>query len=201
MALMNRTTGESSRDEAQRMQTLSSSRPDSPQPGEPQVLSWQTLNHLNKLELENSLLKQSLTELQGQMDRLTQEQNRALERMERGMTDLHQFVSDCAGQVSSLSSSNRQLQNSIDAAMRKAARELNQGATQAILDAEDKVSRVSVACVTRMEGETKQALHAFRRTEAAMQQFTERRFWQMAALYGSIAGNLICCIHWLLTIF
>ena len=199
MALVNRTTGESARVEAER--ALSSPTTSSPPQNEPQVLSWQTLNHLNKLELENSLLKQSLTELQGEMNRLTEQQNSAIQQMDAKLESVSRFVSDCTGQVNRLSDSNRQLQNGIDTAMTRAARELNQGQLAALVEAEGKLHRVSLSCIHRMEQETKQAIASFQDSASTIRQFTSTHVWLMVVLYGSLIGNLAGCIYWIVTLF
>ena len=46
------------------------------------VLTWQTINKLNKLELENSLLKESLSNLTVQMSALKQEQKQFFQMAE-----------------------------------------------------------------------------------------------------------------------
>ena len=199
MALVNRTTGESARVEAER--ALSSPTTSSPPQNEPQVLSWQTLNHLNKLELENSLLKQSLTELQGEMNRLTEQQTSAIQQMNTTLESVSRFVNDCSGQVNRLSDSNRQLQSGIDTAMNRAVRELNQGTVQTLMEAESTVHRVSVSYIHRMEQETKQAIASFHDAESTIRQFTSTHVWLMVALYGSLIGNLAGCIYWFITLF
>ena len=121
MSLVNKTTGESARNEAQKA-LLSSSQPSSSTPhNEPQVLTWQTISHLNKLELENSVLKESLSRQSQQMNALIEQQNQSCQRIDAALDSVRQFVSDCGEQVSRLSDSNRQLQSGIDRAMTRAA--------------------------------------------------------------------------------
>lgn len=201
MALTNRTTGESARDEAQKAQ-LSSSQTDSSTPqNAPQILSWQTINHLNKLELENSVLKESLNLHSQQMTALMEQQNQSCQKINAALVSIRQFVNDCNRQVISLTNSNRQLQNGINAAMTRAAETLSHSAELALGQVESEVNRKSVAYITQMEAAVKRVLTSFLRTEEQLNSFTRRHFWLMVAVVGSMVGNLIGCIHWILTFF
>lgn len=200
MSLVNKTTGESARDEAQKA-LLSSSQPSSSTPhNEPQVLTWQTISHLNKLELENSVLKESLSRQSQQMNALVEQQNQSCQRIDAALDSVRQFVSDCGEHVSRLSDSNRQLQSGIDRAMTRAADTLSHSTERALIQVESEVNRKSVAYITQMENAVKRALASFRHAEAQLDDFTSKHFWLMVVLFGSVVGHLIGCIQWILTL-
>ena len=200
MSLVNKTTGESARDEAQKA-LLSCSQPSSSTPpSEPQVLTWQTISHLNKLELENSVLKESLSRQSQQMNALIEQQNQSCQRIDAALDSVRQFVSDCGEQVSRLNDSNRQLQSGIDRAMTRAADTLSHSTERALIQVESEVNRKSVAYITQMENAVKRALASFRHAEARLDDFTSRHFWLTVAMCGSVVGHLIGCIQWILTL-
>ena len=201
MSLVNKTTGESARDEAQKALLFFSQPNNSTPPSEPQILTWQTISHLNKLELENSVLKESLSRQSQQMTALIEQQNQSCQKIDAALVSIRQFVNDCNQQVNRLSDSNRQLQSGIDRAMTRAADTLSHSTERALIQVESEVNRKSVAYITQMENAVKRVLTSFRHTEEQMDGFTIRHFWLMVVLFGSVLGHLIGCIHWILTLF
>jgi ElaB/YqjD/DUF883 family membrane-anchored ribosome-binding protein len=163
-------------------------------------LTWQTISHLNKLELENSVLKESLSRQSQQMNALIVQQNLYCQKIDAALDSVRQFVNDCGEQVSRLSDSNRQLQSGIDRAMTRAADTLSHSTERALIQVESEVNRKSVAYITQMENAVKRALASFRHAEARLDDFTNRHFWLTVVVCCSVLGHLIGCIQWILTL-
>ena len=222
MALMNRTTGENSRDEASKAQHLFSAPRNCPPPPlsfqergstlltsdvleqtshsqEPDklVLTWQTINKLNKLELENSLLKESLSSLTAQMTALKEEQKQFFQMAETTMNRLDLSVSDFNGRIDSLSAANRQLQRGINAAMSRASDEIVQTVSLTLHQAQSDLSKKSEGYVSRMEAITSRATRTFTGLEHQIRGFAQEHLWLTLAFYGSLIGHLIGCIQWI----
>lgn len=213
MALPNRTTGGNSRDEANRAQHLLSQQkpsplpPNSPEqtsdPPEPDrmVLTWQTINRMNKLELENSLLKESLASLTKQMAALEEEQKRFFQTAEVTINLLNQCVNNFDGRIDSLSIANRQLQLSINAAMNRVSDEIILSVNDTLGRAQLDLARKSACYVSQLESVSKGAVSAFERTEQQIQSITQRNLWLTVTFYVALICNLIGCIQWIQTLF
>gem|GEM_PF-6517094 len=218
MALMNRTTGESARNEASKAQHLFSASRNSPPPlvspeqglppmsnnaPEPDklVLTWQTINKLNKLELENSLLKESLSSLTVQMTALKEEQKQFFQMAETTMSRLDLSVSDFNGRIDSLSAANRQLQRGINAAMSRASDQMLTQYIETLDTAKLDLANRSASYISQLENISRRATKTFEVAEKRVLCFTERHVWLTLAFCGSLIGHLIGCIQWIQTLF
>lgn len=225
MALMNRTTGESARDEASKAQHLfSASRNSPPPPSFPErgsalltsnvseqtshsqepdkmVLTWQTINKLNKLELENSLLKETLASLTVQMTALKEEQKQFFQMAETTMSRLDLSVSDFNGRIDSLSAANRQLQRGINAAMSRASDQMLERYNETLDTAKLDLANRSASYISQLENISRRASKTFEAAEKRVLGFTERHVWLTLAFCGSLVGHLIGCIQWIQTLF
>ena len=221
MALMNRTTGESARDEASKAQFLLSQQKPSALPlsfqergstlltsdvleqtshsQEPDklVLTWQTINKLNKLELENSLLKESLSSLTVQMTALKEEQKQFFQMAETTMNRLDLSVSDFNGRIDSLSAANRQLQRGINAAMSRASDQMLAQYAETLDTAKLDLANRSASYISQLENISRRATKTFEVAEKRVLCFTERHVWLTLAFCGSLVGHLIGCIQWI----
>ena len=213
MALMNRTTGESARDEASRAQHLLSQQkpsplpPNSPEqtpdPPEPDriVLTWQTINRMNKLELENSLLKESLASLTEQMAALEKEQKRFFQTAEVTINLLNQCVNNFDGRIDSLSDGNHLLQNGINAAMNRVADQMMGSVNDTMGRAELELARKSACYVSQLEDVSKGAVSALERAEQQVKGIAQRNIWLTVTFYAALIVNIIGCIQWIQTLF
>ena len=225
MALTNRTTGESARSEATRAQhLLSQQKPSMPPPSFPErgsvlltsdvseqtshsqepdklILTRETINQLNKLELENSLLKESLSSLTRQMTALEVEQKQFFQMAETTMSRLDQSVSDFDGRIGSLNVANRQLQLSINAAMNRASDEMVQTVSVTLHRAQSDLSKKSEGYVSRLEAITSRATRTFTSLEHQIRGFALEHLWLTLAFCGSLIGHLIGCIQWISKLF
>ena len=225
MALMNKTTGESARSEASKAQRLlSQQKPSTPPPSFPErgsalltsdvseqtshsqgpdklILTWETINQLNKLELENSLLKESLSSLTKQMTALEVEQKQFFQMAETTMNRLDQSVSDFDGRIDSLSAANRQLQRGINAAMNRASDEMVQTVSVTLHQAQSDLFRKSEGYVSQLEAITSRATRTFTSLEHQIRGFAQEHLWLTLAFYGSLIGHLIGCIQWISKFF
>lgn len=209
MALTNRTTGESARDEATRAQLLlSQQKPSAPPPSSPKqiseqmepdklILTWETINQLNKLELENSLLKESLSSLTKQMTALEMEQKQFFQMAETTMSCLNQSMKDFDRRIDSLSAANRQLQRGINAAMNRVSDEMVQTVSVTLYRTQSDLSKKSEGYVSRMEAITSSATKTFTSLEHQIRGFAQEHLWLTLAFYGSLIGHLIGCIQWI----
>lgn len=213
MALTNRTTGGNSRDEADRAQHLLSQQkpsplpPNSPEqtpdPPEPDriVLTWQTINRMNKLELENSLLKESLSSLTVQMTALEEEQKQFFRMAETTMNRLDQSVKDFDGRIGSLSDGNHLLQNGINAAMNRVADQMMVSVNDTMGRAELELARKSACYVSQLESVSKGAVSALERAKQQLKGIAQRNLWLTVTFYTALIVNIIGCIQWIQTLF
>ena len=213
MALMNKTTGESARSEASKAQRLlSQQKPLEPPPNSPEqtcelpepgklVLTWQTINKLNKLELENSLLKESLSRLMVQMTALKEDQKQFFQMAETTMSRLDLSVSDFNGRIDSLSAANRQLQRGINAAMSRASDQMLEQYTETLDTAKLDLANRSASYISQLETISRRATKTFEGAEKRVMGFTERHVWLTLAFCGSLIGHLIGCVQWIQTLF
>lgn len=225
MAWMNRTTGESARDEANKAQFLLSQQKPSALPlsfqergstlltsdvleqtshsQEPDklVLTWQTINKLNKLELENSLLKESLSSLTVQMTALKEEQKQFFQMAETTMSRLDLSVSDFDRHVGNLTDANRQLRSSMNAAMNRVSDQMLEQYTETLDMAKLDLANRSSSYISQLENISRRAAKTFEAAEKRVLGFTERHVWLTLAFCGSLVGHLIGCIQWIQTLF
>ena len=225
MALPNRTTGGNSRDEANRAQHLFSPpknsapppsslergstliNPSMPEPTstppEPDrmVLTWQTINRMNKLELENSLLKESLSSLTVQMSALKEEQKQFFQMAETTMNRLDQSVKDFDGRIGSLSVANRQLQLSMNTAMNRAADQMLERYNVTLDTTKLDLANKSASYISQLENISRRATKTFEAAEKRVLNFTDRHIWLTLAFCGALIGHLIGCIQWIQTLF
>jgi exonuclease VII small subunit len=165
------------------------------------VLTWQTINKLNKLELENSLLKETLASLTVQMTALKEEQKQFFQMAETTMSRLDLSVSDFNGRIDSLSAANRQLQRGINAAMSRASDQMLEQYTKTLDTAKLDLANRSASYISQLENISRRASKTFEAAEKRVLGFTERHVWLTLAFCGSLVGHLIGCIQWIQTLF
>ena len=165
------------------------------------VLTWQTINRMNKLELENSLLKESLSSLTVQMTALEEEQKRFFQMAETTMSRLDQSVKDFDGRIGSLSVANRQLQLSMNAAMNRASDQMVVSVNDTLGRAQLDLARKSDGYLSRLEAITSRATKTFTNVDHQIRGFAQQHLWLSITFYAALIGHLIGCIQWIQTLF
>ena len=165
------------------------------------VLTWQTINRMNKLELENSLLKESLSSLTVQMSALKEEQKQFFQMAETTMNRLDQSVKDFDGRIGSLSVANRQLQLSMNTAMNRAADQMLERYNVTLDTTKLDLANKSASYISQLENISRRATKTFEAAEKRVLNFTDRHIWLTLAFCGALIGHLIGCIQWIQTLF
>lgn len=212
MALVNRTTGETSRTEAQRVSSVSPSVPQTltpPQNSSPetekQILSWQTIAHMNKLELENSVLKESLAQLRQEMNELEEKQNRYFQSVNETLSSIDHSLSDYGLQVNLLQNSNEQLSGSLNASVGEAMNHVYNRIDQSVKfdlgfcveGLEQKIK----AHLKEMEALSKSATKQYEKSMTTLQTVSNEKQTLIYLFAASLVGHLIGCIQWLSSFF
>lgn len=212
MALVNRNTGETSRTEAQRALSTSLSVPQTSTPPQSsstevseQVLSWQTINHMNKLEVENSVLKKSLTELRQEMNALEEKQNLYFKRVNETLGRVDQSLSGYDLQIARLESSNEQLSGSLNSsvndAMSRVYNNIHQTVKVDLGFCIENLERKIKAHLNKLEELSKRATNQYEKSMNTLQTVSNNNQTLVYLFLASLAGHLIGCIQWIASFF
>lgn len=209
MALVNRTTGETSRTEAQRALSTSLSVPQTstppqnslPSETENLIISWATITRMNQEHSENTLLKQTLCELRQEMNALEEKQMEQSIRLEETAKNLHCSVNACEMLVRKLENSNQQLQNGIDEAMNKGGEQIKTDTKDMLGQAQRDLAAQSKKYINHLERITNEAKNTFKNTESVIHVFMNDHQGLWYVFLATLVCQIVNTINWIAGFF
>lgn len=209
MALVNRTTGETSRTEAQRALSTSLSVPQTstppqdslPSETEKLIISWATINRMNQQQSENTLLKQTLCELRQEMNALEEKQMEQRIRLEEAAKNLHRSVNACEMLVRKLENSNQQLRSGIDEAMSKAGEQIKADTKDMLGQAQCDLAAQSKKYINHLERITNEAKNCFKNTESVIHTFMNDHQTLWYVFLATLICQVVNTINWIAGFF